>query len=73
MKRDDLIELLKTLPENVEIYKLSGDECLGDYSYTEFIDIMPHNGFKDKKGNIWTSYSNYMRTDDKPITVWVIE
>lgn len=72
MKRNDLIKLLKTLPIDAEIVVTIGDDILGDYSYNDIIMIDEQVGLKDKKGTIWTTYSNYARTTDKKTKVWVI-
>lgn len=72
MKRNDLIELLKTIPEDAEIVSVSGDDILGDYSFNTELFIIPTTALKSKKGTIWTKYSNYGRVDDEQITVWEI-
>lgn len=72
MKRNDLIELLKTLPEDAEIVTVSGDDILGDYSFNTELSINESYGKKDKRGVIWCEYSNYAASEDEQITVWEI-
>jgi hypothetical protein len=72
MKRNELIELLKTLPEDAEICSTVGDDILGDYSFNTDLSLYENDGYLDNKGTIWTGYSNYRRFGDKEVKVWVI-
>ena len=73
MKADKLISILLDLPSDTEIVIHSGDDILGDYEYRTDISVSETTGMLDETGTIWTTYSNYGRTNTKPMKVWCIE
>lgn len=77
MKRNDLIELLKTLPEDAEIVITEGDDTLGDYSFNTHLTLSETEGYqsttrKGTPGAIYTSYSNYADFSNPIVKVWTL-
>lgn len=72
VKRDELISLLQSLPEDAEIVTVSGDGILGDYYYSTLLSVDESEGLEDGRGTIWTKYSNYAGFGKKKVKVWEI-
>ena len=71
MKRDELIQLLRTIPEDAEIVVgPNGDDICGDYRYCADIQITENEAFGE---GLETSYSNYRRKNDLSKKVWVLQ
>lgn len=71
MKKAELLELLKDIPEDAEIV-VAGYYCdiMGEYTFSDAFTFMKTKAYKSKLGGLKMTISNYVQEEDALVDVW---